>query len=409
MAVPREVQMKAKGLWLAALACLLVAPVRAAQPFGAFDGLAEGGNSTSGVAALVGWSLHDVGVEYVDIYVDDRIVGRANLGRSSPNVALIYPTYPDSSLARWGFELDTSQFFNGEYTLRAFVRAVTGEGSWLTGPTLEFLNTSADLRPFGDLRNPLPNQELYGVCDPSDPIRRHTVVDGFAVDAGMSDVDTGVKWVQLLLNGTVLYDTKRDCEYIPVLGGLTNCYGLPDQASERRFPGLPDAPHSGFRFVLDVGHLIDAGYVQGHHRLEVRAGDNDDQVRLFGTRTVSLLCDDFIGNEGAFGYVNRVQPAALSSNLILLRGWAVDWEGIAVIDIRVDGNLVGSVFPSEVRPLVSLRYPGYPNAAFPGWSFAIDTTNFSNGPHNAQAVVIDLEGHQTIIGEREFVIQNPAP
>ena len=120
--------MKAKGLWLAALALSLVAPVKAAQPFGTFDGLASGGNATSGVTSLVGWSLHDVGVEYVDLYVGDRIVGRANLGRSSPTVALLYPTYPDSSVARWGFELDTSQFFNGEIRGLAKLRHVRQHG-----------------------------------------------------------------------------------------------------------------------------------------------------------------------------------------------------------------------------------------------------------------------------------------
>lgn len=401
--------MRSIGTWLAALALMLVAPLQAAQPFGSFDGLSGGGNATSGVAPLVGWALHDVGVEYIDIYVDGVVAGRAELGRSSPQVALLYPGYPDSQLARWGFELDTSHYLNGDHTLAAFVRATNGEGAWLHGPTLEFLNTAANLVPFGDIRFPLPNTELFGRCDPTDPIRRHTVIDGFAVDAGLATVDTGVKWVQLLINGTLVADTKVDCTYIPVLGGLTDCYGLPDQSSEDRFPGLPDPPHSGFRFVLDIGALIDAGYTQGHHRLEVRAGDNDDQVGIFGTRTVSFLCDDFVGNEGAFGFVARPQPAALSANLMLLRGWAVDFEGISAIKILVDGVQIGTTFPNETRPLVTIRYPGYPNAAFPGWTFPVDTTNFSNGRHFAQVIVVDLFGQETILGERFFDVRNPAP
>jgi hypothetical protein len=396
-------------MWTLGLAALVALPAGAAQPFGTFDGLAVGGNATHGIASLVGWALHDVDVEYIDIYVDGIVVGRATGDRSSPGVAVMYPTYPDSDIARWGFELDTTAFLNGDHVLSAFVRATTGESAWLEGPTIEFLNTAQDLRPFGDINVPLPNTELFGRCDPTDPIRRFSVIDGFAVDAGLENVDTGVKWVQLLINGTLLYDTKRDCEYIPLLGGLTNCYGLPNQSTEIRFPGLPDAPHAGFRFVLDVGNLVAAGYSQGHHRIEIRAGDNDDQVRIFGTRTVVFLCDDFIGNEGAFGWLNRPQLPAFSSGAMLLRGWALDWEGIASIRLLVDGLQVGTVFPSELRPQVSLQYPGFPNSALPGWTLSVDTTNFSNGRHFAQAIVVDLEGDETIIGERFFDLQNPSP
>lgn len=403
--------MRRNGLWGLGLAILIASPAVAAPPFGNFDGIETGGNVGSRLVPLVGWALHSAGIEYVDIYVGERLVGRADYGFASPGVAEAFPAVPGSDLARWHLEVDSTEFGNDVYQLHAFVRASNGEAAWHDGPVVELFNTSADLTPFGDIRNPLPNTELFGVCDPNDPIRRHTVVDGYAVDAGLSQVDTGIKWVQLLLNGTLLYDTKRDCEYIPVLGGLTNCYGLPDQVSEHRYPGLPDAPHARFRFILDIGHLVAAGYSQGHHRLEVRAGDNDDQVAIFGTRTVVFLCDDFIGNEGAFGYVNRPQVPALSSDTILVRGWALDWEGIAAIRILVDGVQVGTTFPNEPRPLVTNLNPGYPNAALPGWSFPIDTTNFSNGRHYIQAVVVDLATppRETIIGERFFDIQNPVP
>jgi hypothetical protein len=57
--------------------------------------------------------------------------------------------------------------------------------------------------------------------------------------------------------------------------------------------------------------------------------------------------------------------------------------------------------------VVSANNPGFPDTAFPGWSFVLDTRTLSNEMHDLQVVVIDDAGFSTQIGERTFHVENP--
>ena len=242
-------------------------------------------------------------------------------------------------------------------------------------------------------------------------MRRWSIISGYALDPGLQEADTGVGYVELLLDGALFWNSNSDCFRLTQIGTLVNCYGIRRQDLVPIFPRLKDAPHSGFRFALDIGKLVTClGYSEGSHRLTIRAGDVFEQISTIGETVVTFRCDDAPGeaqNEDSFGDIEQPFDGNLYSGIMRVRGWALDWEGVVRVEIFVDGFNLGPAAYFLQRPLITPIYPGYPNAAFPGWELSFDTTQFANGEHFLEAVVTDVLGAQTYIGRRRFVIANP--
>jgi hypothetical protein len=392
----------------AALVAVAAAPNALAQgdrPFGLIGQLG-GGNAGSGVVALEGWALDDDGVSTVDVTVDGVVVGRALYGAARPDVAIVHPGFPGAGQSGFVFELDTTRFVNGLHVVGGVITAANGERGFLVPVTLEFLNASALLDPFGEIRRPLPNAELFGNCNLADANRRVTVVRGFALDVGLTPDDTGVGYVELLVDGVIHANSKTDCAFVPASGGWTNCYGLRDFGLERVFPGVLDAPHGGFRFVLDVGALIAGlGYREGAHQIGIRAGDLADQVTVIDSLPVTFRCDDDL-DEDSFGDIDLPVEGGFFGGVVMITGWALDPEGIDLVQIFVDGEFVGNATRGFSRPEVAADHPALPESLSAGWSFALDTRALADGHHQLQVLVIDDLGHSTLIGERPFLVEN---
>jgi N-acetylmuramoyl-L-alanine amidase len=388
------------------LAVLSAGALLAEQPFGRFGGTATGDNGGTGLIGLQGWALDDDGVAAVDIYVDGLIAGRADYGKPRTGVAEDFPGYPDAEAAGFAFPLETTHYLNGVHTVTARVLSATGERRFLAESyEILFTNTDHTMLPFGKISFPNRNVEMFGNCDLSGP-RRYNVVYGWALDAGKSEGDMGVGYVELLLDGAILYNDQISCFYAVETGGLTNCYGLRSLAIEEAYPTLKNSPQAGFRFVLDIGALLNSGWTPGHHILTIRVGDIFTQVRNIDEIPVSFSCDDFTGNEGAFGRINTPRNGNMYAGTIDVVGWALDFEGVASVTVYIDGQAWAFAHTRESRPEVSLYYPGFPESLAPGWSYQLDTTELSDGSHHLQIKTTDFEGVTTLIGERTFRVSN---
>ncbi len=408
-------------------AAIPATPARAAAPqvLGSFDGRAGGGNSGSAILSLVGWALASDGVSAVDILVDGVIDGRASYGRSRPGVTARYPSFPDSKYPAWAYGVDTTHYLNGRHTILARVRTRTGATLDLKPQSFAFLNAPQDLQPFGAIEYPNKDAELFGTCGGApdlDPAtlrdfgqislsvpRRYNVVSGYVVDPGAAaEVDgDGVGYVELLVDGAILYNSVTDCFYSQTTGGLTNCLGVFRPDIGATYPTLKDSVHGGFRFVLDLSQLIDLGlYTPGHHTLALRAGDHSGTTINISEIPVTFSCDDFTGDDSSFGFIDIPPNGLTFGGQIFLTGWALDFQGVAAVSILIDGKPSGFAGLGLPRPGISTLYPGYPDSFLPGWIFSLDTTKLSNGVHNIQAVATDVNGVDTVIGERSFTIRN---
>lgn len=395
-------------LGLCVLALAAAAPVWAAQPFGNLDGKNIKGNAGDGVLGIVGWALDDNGVAAVDIYVDGEPAGRAHYGQGRPSVRKKFPNFPDSNGPGFGYQLDTTRYLNGMHTIEALVRSKAGETRFLNPVRVEFLNNPHNHPPFGRIEFPAHQAELRGNCNLGDPARRYSVVSGYAMDVGLTEEDAGVGYVELLIDRALWANSQSDCRFSAIEGGLSDCYGLPRLDLEPFFPQIKDAPHSGFRFVLDVGLLMSAfGYRPGSHVLTIRAGDHSDQAANIAELKVTFRCDEDLGNELSFGDVHTPHPGGIFSGVIQVFGWALDIEGIHQVFVLVDGQLAAEATIGLPRADVLLLYPGYPESAFPGFLANVDTTKLSDGSHELEVLVRDDTGAETFIGKRVIVVDNP--
>lgn len=98
----------------------------------------------NGIYPVIGWALDLDMVIRVRVVIDgvpqiDAIRGLdyAEYGLSSPDVALVYPAYPQSNRARWRFYLDTTKLSNSEHDLN--VEVIDGRGNYRSAGTRRFL------------------------------------------------------------------------------------------------------------------------------------------------------------------------------------------------------------------------------------------------------------------------------
>jgi hypothetical protein len=395
-------------LGICVLALAAAAPAKAAQPFGFFDSKADGGNAGAGLIGVVGWALDDDGIAAVDIYVDGEPAGRAHYGQGRPSVRKKFPGYPNSKAPGFGYFIDSTRYLNGRHKVEALVRTKSGETRFLNPVNIEFLNNPHNLPPFGKIEFPAHQAELRGNCNVADAARRYSVISGYAMDVGLTEEDEGVGYVELLIDRALWANTQTDCRYSAIEGGMSDCYGLPRLDLETVYPHVKDAPHSGFRFVLDVGALMTfLGYTPGSHVLTVRAGDHADQVTNIAELKVNFICDESLGNELSFGDVHTPHPGGIYSGVIQVLGWALDIEGIHQVFVFIDGAYVAEAAIGLPRPDVNSFYPGYPDSAISGWLANLDTTVLSDGPHDLEVLVRDDTGFDTYIGKRVIIVHNP--
>ena len=428
-------------------------------------------NGGSGIIGVFGWALADTGVKWVIIQVDGIDLGQAAYGVVRPGVTEAYPGYPNSALPGWSYNINSTLFENGTHAVSAKVVTVGGTTEVVHSKDLLFTNNTHLLRPFGAIETPGRNEDVFGTCErafcgngvcetglrencldcPQDcnsqelglasdfccgggggpgPVGcedarcsagafdcsdeekiRYTVVSGYALDLGISEEDTGVRWVELETNEAIVGNTRTSCTFDRRAGGLTNCYGLPRLDLEGLFPFVLDAPSSGFRFVLDVGALILNDLApRGHNALTARAGDFSDQSEDLDTVVLNFLCAEE-WSEPSFGRIESPREGRLYVGLLTFQGWALDGEGVDRVEIYVDGELIpDTVYGAGLgtRPLVAAEYPGFEDTDAPVWRLAdYDTSQLVDGVHQLQVRVIDDEGDDTFIGgEVTFLTEN---
>ncbi len=416
-------------------------------PFGYIDipgpvGM-EGAN---GSFPVVGWAIDDVEVARIDFLVDGQIVagavGRgepstAQYGSTRPDVEAAFPDVPNSLYTGFSANIDTTALVNGIHQLS--VRAWDGQGASreLGTRTVQVINNGANLAPFGVVDFPLDKASLFcatlnntGVfpspCSPETcvPNVLYNVVKGWALDVG-SRLDAGqVSYVELLLDGQIIANTRSDC--VQLGQALTDCYGINRPDVARSYPGYVNADNAGFAFsfallrlsadpsgviaiYIPSGNSADSVLVgftsPGKHTLAIRAGDEEETVSQFGAMSVDILCDQTGGDQPAFGYIDTPSNYQFINGVFEVFGWAYDLQGVRSVEMDVDGQVVGTAHYGVYRPDVPVNDPRVPTQ-YAGFSYVLDTTRLSNSEHDLVIYVRDNPGHRTEIGRRKCVVDN---
>jgi hypothetical protein len=418
-------------------------------PFGFIDipapNLLEG---TDGPFPVSGWAIDDEDVDHIDFLMDGQIVagavGRglpstAIYGTTRPDVAAAFPDVPNSLYSGFQANIDTSKLINGIHQLSVRVTDNRGASRVIGTRNLQVINNGANLAPFGQIDFPLDKSSLFcsvidvGIPSPCTPdvcnFSLTNIVAGWALDVG-ARLDAGqVSYVELLLDGAIIANTRTDCTQ-SANGSLVNCYGINRPDVARSYSGYVNADNAGFLFSFGLvstraaeasvcGNLISivlpTGEVRGctlpgKHTLAVRVGDEEETVTQLGAMSVEVLCDPSGADFPAFGYIDTPSDYQFINGIFNVFGWAFDFNGVQRIEVDVDGQVVGTAAYGLSRPDVPSKDPRVPSVSV-GFSFLLDTTRLSDSEHDLVIYVVDQRfgtPSRTEIGRRKFVVNNNA-
>ncbi|MCU0286563.1 MAG: SBBP repeat-containing protein [Acidobacteria bacterium] len=135
------------------------------QPFGFFDTPGNGA-VVNGSVPISGWALDDIDVVSVKLYHEAGYnfiyIGDAFFVEGArPDVAQIYPQYPNCFRAGWGYMMLTNLLPDGSYVLHAIAADKEGNRVTLGTNTITIQNSTA-VTPFGTIDIPAPGSTASG-------------------------------------------------------------------------------------------------------------------------------------------------------------------------------------------------------------------------------------------------------
>ncbi len=107
-----------------------------------------------------------------------------------------------------------------------------------------------------------------------------------------------------------------------------------------------------------------------------------------------------------FGNLETPDFRATLTGTVTGTGWALDNLRVATVEVLVDAAKVGDAIYGLARPDIAVVWGQFPNGSNSGFSFALDTTKFSNGDHILSVRVTDGAANVTILGARLVQVQN---
>ena len=413
-------------------------------PFGYIDipGAADLAGA-NGAFPVYGWALDDTEVDHVDILVDGQIIAgspsTAIYGITRPDVQAAFSDVPNSLNSGFSANIDTSAFVNGIHILSVRATDNLGASRDLGTRNIQIVNNGQNLAPFGAIDFPLDKASLLcetipsatgGFPSPCTPEQcgPHLIpnfIDGWALDVG-ARLDAGqVAYVELLLDGQIVANSRTSC--VQLGQDLTNCYGINRPDVARYYPGYVNADNAGFNFTFfllrnggdptgviaiylptsDPNQQILVGFTTaGKHTIAIRAGDEEETVSQFGAMSVDILCDQVDNDQPAFGFIDSpTNYQYINGTAFQIFGWAYDLQGVSLVEVDVDGQVVGTADYGLFRPEVRLEDSRVPTP-YVGFSFLLDTTRLSNTAHDIVVYVTDHAGNRTEIGRRKAVVNN---
>jgi Bacterial Ig domain len=227
-------------------------------------------------------------------------------------------------------------------------------------------------------------QELIGALDHPDPGVTHSGVIFFKGWVLNPQQTTDI---QVYVDDQFIASANRGLPRIDVIEAYPN------------WPGVQNiAP--GFQVGVLASRLSN-----GTHTVEVRVRSSNNTITPLGRRTIDV--DNTI-NQAPFGNLDTPDLAAAynASGSFPVQGWALDTDGVAAVDVYVDGGILQSAVYGDARPDVANTYPDFPAALYSSFIANIDSTRLVDGIHLLEVKATDRQGLSRLIGTRQIQVFN---
>ncbi|MEK6372639.1 MAG: Ig-like domain-containing protein [Acidobacteriota bacterium] len=178
--------------------------------------------------------------------------------------------------------------------------------------------------------------------------------------------------------------------------------GLPRIDVIEAYPQWPGIQNIAPGFQVGI---LASRFSNGTHTVEVRVVTSDNRVTPLGRRTIDI--DNTI-NQAPFGNVDipDVAFAYNASGSFPVQGWALDTDGVATVDVYVDGGILQAAVYGDARPDVANTYPDFPAALYSSFIANIDSTRIVDGIHLLEVKATDRQGLSRLIGRRQIQVFN---
>lgn len=105
------------------------------------------------------------------------------------------------------------------------------------------------------------------------------------------------------------------------------------------------------------------------------------------------------------GSIETPSNGAVVGDIVTVKGWALDTEGVSKVEILVDGKLNGTAVYGQSRPDIGSQYPEYNNSSC-GFSYSIDTLKLINASHTITLRETSKTGKQNTLYSVTIKVSN---
>jgi Bacterial Ig domain/Beta-propeller repeat/Viral BACON domain/Putative binding domain, N-terminal len=197
------------------------------------------------------------------------------------------------------------------------------------------------------------------------PAAGATVSGSIPVSGWAIDNSTAIASVQVAVDGSTVGNATYGSTRVDVCAA---------------FPGRPGCPNVGFVYSLNTSTLS-----PGSHTITVTAKNSGSPPGTVSTQipvTVPLLTP--------LTYADVPAPGAVLTGTVTVFGWALGGStAISKVQVKVDGTVVGNATYGSNRGDACGVYPGRPACPNVGFSYSLNVSLLSAGPHTLTLVATD--------------------
>ncbi|WP_042462531.1 Ig-like domain-containing protein [Neobacillus dielmonensis] len=290
------------------------------------------GGVVKGTIPVRGWFLYGSGISKIEIKVDGKSYGVAEYGISRLDVAKLFPEYKNAN-SGYQFSLNTQNLTNGQHKLT--VKATGSNGAIKELESIVINVQNSPVRGYVD--TPSTGALLKG----------EVPVNGWVLDG------SGVSKVEVFVDGRSMGTAE---------------YGISRLDVSRAYPEYGNS-NAGYKFTLNTQNLAN-----GSHKLTVKETGVNGLVTELGSLVVN------VENLKTVGYMDAPANGASLEKEVSVSGWFLDVNGVAKIEVLVDGKNMGQAKYGGLRLDVLKAFPEYKNDKS-GYQFVLDTKLITNGQH----------------------------
>ena len=303
---------------------------------------------SDGKLRVKGWALHAFGVKQVDVYLDGRLLGNIQYGLERTDVYRFFPDYFNSNKSGFDTTFDITSVSNGNKKLEVIITANDGSKNTITrNITVNRLISRSNL------------DDPYGTAD----ITSNTLlIRGWALSG------SGVKSVEAFIDGASYGQIK---------------YGVSRADVNKAYPGYSSGDNCGFEGRIDISKLSN-----GAKTLKVVITSNDGSTQTL-TKSINIKR---VTLQSRSNLDDPYGTADITSNTLLIRGWALSGSGVKSVEAFIDGTSYGQIKYGVSRADVNKVYPGYSSGDNCGFEGTIDISKLSDGTKTLKVVITSNDG-----------------